>query len=276
MQEVKPIVRSAFRIIVVVLTFVFFAQKIVFINADLGRHLENGKVFLQHFRIISTNYYSFTEPDFPVINHHWGSGVLFYLVYQAFGFDGLSIFYCLLSALTVLLFYLIAEKRSNSYLAFLFFMLCIPLIAERVEIRPEVFSLLFLALYVFMFEKYKKGNLPFRALLYVIPFIQLLWVNLHIFFAMGLLLILIYGISDFLNAKKGTMKNYSLLLGFSGLACLLNPSGLSGALTPLTIFHNYAYMIAENQSITFMQERFADPVYLHSEGGRGRVSDGSI
>jgi len=263
--EVNPGIRIFLMLIVAIVTFVFFAQKIVFINADLGRHLENGKVFLEQHKVISTNFYSYTEPDFPVINHHWGSGVLLYIIYKSMGFQGISLFYCLISVITVLLFYSVAEKRSHSYLVFFFFMICIPLIANRVEIRPEMFSMFLLGLYVFLLEKYKSGALSYKKLLIILPLLQLLWVNLHIFFVMGLMLIVIYGISEWLNKKENVVKNYSLLLAVSAVVCLLNPAGLMGALTPLTIFTNYAYMIAENQSIAFMQNRFGTLDYVHFE-----------
>ena len=55
----------------------FFAQKIILVNADLGRHITNGRLFIENGVLISTNFYSYTEPDSPTINHHWGTGVIF-------------------------------------------------------------------------------------------------------------------------------------------------------------------------------------------------------
>jgi len=41
----------------------------------LGRHIKNGELVLNgDFGILKSNFYSYTEPDFPVINHHWGGG----------------------------------------------------------------------------------------------------------------------------------------------------------------------------------------------------------
>jgi hypothetical protein len=56
-----------------------------------------------------------------------------------------------------------------------------------------------------------------------------------------------------------------LLLASTILACVVNPFGIRGALAPLTIFKEYGYMIAENQSVIFMQRRFHSPVYLYFE-----------
>jgi len=262
---VKPAMRLFLNALVLIISFLFFAKKIVFVNADLGRHLKNGEVILNTGKVISTNYYSFTESDFPVINHHWGSGVLFYLIQKMFGFSGLSFIYCLLSAITVFLFYKIAESKSHTYFAFLFFMLCIPLITIRTEVRPEGFSLLMMALYTFLLELFLSQKISNKILLIVLPLLQLLWVNLHIFFVMGLIIIGVYTIYIWLIRKKGGAKQMGLLLGLSLLACFINPSGINGVLTPLTIFKNYSYMVAENQSIFFMQNRFGSSIYLHYE-----------
>jgi len=182
-----------------------------------------------------------------------------------FGFSGLSFIYCLLSAITVFLFYKIAESKSHTYFAFLFFMLCIPLITIRTEVRPEGFSLLMMALYTFLLELFLSQKISNKILLIVLPLLQLLWVNLHIFFVMGLIIIGVYTIYIWLIRKKGGAKQMGLLLGLSLLACFINPSGINGVLTPLTIFKNYSYMVAENQSIFFMQNRFGSSIYLHYE-----------
>ena len=65
------------------------AAKIDLVTADLGRHLQNGKwVVENHFNLseknspIHENFYSYTNQDFPVVNHHWGSGVIFYWIYK--------------------------------------------------------------------------------------------------------------------------------------------------------------------------------------------------
>ncbi|MBU2068241.1 hypothetical protein KKE13_01515, partial [Patescibacteria group bacterium] len=69
----------------------FFMYKIDLTVVDLGRHIINGQMILAgQFGILDTNFYSYTEPDFSVINHHWGGGVIFYLIWKVFGFAGLS------------------------------------------------------------------------------------------------------------------------------------------------------------------------------------------
>lgn len=263
----------------------FYAQKINLTTADLGRHIKNGEVFFKGLRPISTNFYSYTQPDRPTINHHWGAGVIFYLLWRWIGFKGISIFYIFLHLFTFFLFFRIAEKKSNFTLALLFSVLSLPLITNRTEIRPEGFSYLMLGIYFYLLNSRSlrgdetsssviarggstRSNLFFqRKTLWVIPILQILWVNLHIFFIMGPFLIGIFLVGSWISTKdKGLMKQYTVLLFGTIAACFINPFGLKGALTPLTIFKEYGYMIVENQSVIFMQNRFPhNPVYFHFE-----------
>ena len=73
------------------LTF-FLLSKIDLTTSDLGRHIKNGEIILKEKRVFQTNYYSYTHPNFYSPNHHWGSGVVFFLIYKFFGFKGLSFF----------------------------------------------------------------------------------------------------------------------------------------------------------------------------------------
>jgi len=93
----------------------FLAHRISLHTADLGRHLKNGEVFFRTFDTISTNYYSYTWPDHPAINHHWGSGVLFHAVWIATGFIGLHLFFITLSLATFLLMFLFVRRRFGLY-----------------------------------------------------------------------------------------------------------------------------------------------------------------
>ena len=59
---------------------------------DMARHIKNGQLILQgHWDILFKNVYSFTLPDQAFVNHHWFSGVIFYLLHLMVGWDGLVI-----------------------------------------------------------------------------------------------------------------------------------------------------------------------------------------
>lgn len=247
----------------------FFVHKIFFINADLGRHIKNGEIVFSDFTafriLLTTNYYSYTEPGFPLVNHHWGSGVIFYIIWKLFGFTGLSLFQVFLNVATAFIFFKIAEKKSDFIYAFFFFIISIPLITGRTEIRPEAFSYFLTGIFYYFLTLYSEEKISFRKILFILFPLQLLWANLHIFFVLGIFLTGVFWIDSLLN-KKYLAKKFSTLMVAEVIICMANPNGIKGFLEPFMILREYGYMIAENQSLFFMQKRFPENMmYYHFE-----------
>ena len=230
---------------------VFLAQPVNLVSTDLGRHIENGRYFLETHKIPDTNLYSYTYPDVPFINHHWGSGVIFYLIWEVAGLSGLSFLYIALSLLTFGLLFLEAKKIAGLPLATLSAVLVIPLIGERTEIRPEVFSYLFAAIYFILLWKFQKGELK-KWILFTLLVLGLLWVNLHIYFIFGLGLIGLFLLNTLREKDWSKFWTLFLILILTTGASLINPFGLKAVLYPLNIFRNYGYRVLENQSVSFL------------------------
>ena len=249
-----------------VLLALSFTQKISFTTADLGRHLKNGEIFFQRHQPIVTNFYSFTEPDFPAINHHWLTGVVFFLVHQMSGFEGLSVFYTFIFLLAFYFFFETARKKSNFYYALFFSLVSVPLILCRREIRPEGLTCLWMGFYFWLLYRVKRKKTGY-GLLWLLPLCQIVWVNSHILFFLGIMMVWVFVLDAWINEKDKDIRRRYLALGIAVIAaCFLNPFGLNGVLTPLTIFREYGYMIAENQSVFFMQKRFPqNPLYWQFE-----------
>ena len=229
----------------------FFIKPINLLTADLGRHLKNGEVFVNSWQALSTNLYSYTEPAFPVITHHWGSGVLFYIAFFVAGFNGVHILFALVMGAAVLFTFLTARRMTSFYLALFLSLLAIPLLRTRLEVRPEAFSYLFVAIFIYLFEKYRKGDITIKNLLFILLPIQLLWVNFHIFFVLGIFISFVY------------LRSINVL--YFVLVSLINPFGIRGLLEPFNIFQEYGYQIIENQTIFFMHKRFPRFIYFYFE-----------
>ena len=232
---------------------VFLAKKVDLTTADLGRHIENGKIIVNSilyphptfpsstdakamadkegeegeqrgtsifttnpssradksarygasYKLLITNYYSYTLPDQPFVNHHWLSGVVFYLIYQITGFVGLSWFYILLGCATLWLFFDVARRKSNLFIASVITIALMPLLASRTEVRPEMITYFFTGVFLWVllgFRLFNKNILTSPAPLghpphawgggvMLLPLVMLLWVNLHIGFVFGFLVL---------------------------------------------------------------------------------------
>ncbi len=247
--------------------FTGITNYILFYTADLGRHLTNGRLILeawtQNFDLaqaspLYTNFYSYTETFFPTINHHWLTGVIYYWFHGLFDFEGLNVLNAGSSALAFLLIFLSARKLSSTGFAVFASLLCVPLFVIRKEIRPEIFTNLFLAIDFYLLVLYSRQELSFKKLLPAILFIQILWVNCHLFFVFGFFLIGLF----FIEQRK---KEY-IYLGFAAvLVSLLNPSLGLGLMEPFAIFREYGYDLLENQTIFFMISRFPKTI-IYSYG----------
>ncbi len=246
-----------------------FGDPIRLVTADLGRHLKNGELLLAgEHDVLTRNYYSYTQPDFPFINHHWGSGVLFYLIYKHLGgFPALSFFYIGILLLTFFFFFRLAEKFSNFSFAFFFAVVALPIFTDRLEIRPEGISVLLIGVYLYLLFLYRERKISFGGLAWVIAGLQIVWVNTHLFFFMGGVMVAVYFFDAWLSRRDTAMMRELFFLGLLvGAASLINPAGLQGALVPLNILKEYGYRLAENQTVFFMQKRFGhDPKYLYFE-----------
>lgn len=251
------------------LLFLFLAQKINLPAADLGRHIKNGEVLLHadqynisRSALLHTNFFSYTHPGFPFINHHWGYGIIAYLTYALFGWTGLSLAYILTLVVAFLILFLLTTPKAPLYASIPISLFLIPLIAERSEIRPEGMSYLFIALFLYILIRYSQDKLK-QTYLYILPLLSVFWINIHIYAVFGALIVGAFLCEALV--RRDTVKTYAYIkvLALCSVALLISPYSLEGALYPFKIFTNYGYLVAENQSIPFLQRiNFKNPNFL--------------
>lgn len=247
-------------------------------DQDLGRHLKLGEIILQTKTVPLTNLFSYTYPDFPFINSHWLFEVLTFLGQQAIGLQTLLI----LKVATILLAVWLVLKTipKNQYLLLPIGFLFLHTLRERPDFRPEVLSFLFTAFTLFILEKFlvlkqtssDRGTfVTGTKLIFLLPIIQLTWVNTHIYFMLGLFLQAIYlahlGYQNLrLHPKGAKLKFLTIIFLLSVTTSLINPSGLKGFLNPLTFNQNYGYTIVENQTMFLLESiNFRDPNFLFAK-----------
>ncbi|MSU75393.1 MAG: hypothetical protein EXS55_02690 [Candidatus Magasanikbacteria bacterium] len=235
--------------------YIFFLAHPIFLTpADIGRHITNGRLLVttslaEWGPLLHTNFYSYTFSEAPFINHHWGSGLIFYAIWKIGGFVGISILGLILNIIAFLLSFDLARRLGGWRLATLLGFLVIPLLAERAEVRPELFSYIFILLFVWLIMGVRDGRLK-KNTLYILPIIELLWVNLHIYFFLGFVVVGAFWIETFLRRehreKRGLLTTVGLLMVLGGA---INPALLRGFFYPFQIFNNYGLPVSENQSV---------------------------
>ena len=279
---------SKFTKLEIIIFILFFSLLAVFlihnfdsIGQDIGRHLKIGEIIWQTKEVPKTNLFSFTEPDFPFTNHHWLSEVIFYGIYGWFGFTGLILLKVVFFLAAFLLLFFIAKKYATFWPIVISFLFSIFIFIERTEVRPEIFSFAILAFFLFgLFKAKHEQNYKY---LWFLPIAQLFWVNLHIYFFIGPVLMLSFLVDQLINLKNKQV-NRSLsqfdgeesgarkrpihlfvdlsirrtltVLCLVFIVTIFNPNGIQGALLPFNILKEYGYSIVENQTLAFLANFF--------------------
>jgi hypothetical protein len=239
---------------VIILLFIFLGLFLIHnlesINQDIGRHLKSGQIIWESKSIYKTNLFSFTEPDHPFINHHWLSEVVFFLLHGWVGLKGLIVFKVLVISAAFALVCLAVRRKTGLWPLLLAMPLGILVLIARTDVRPEIFSYLFFAFFLWAIFKAKLEN-NYRWL-YTLPIVEVLWVNMHIYFILGPILLSLFLIDQLVHRGHNATVVKALLL--TSAATLLNPNWLQGALLPFHILTNYGYTIVENQSTSFLRD----------------------
>ena len=241
-------------IALVALYAVWLLFPITIITADIGRHVMDGRVLLGHSEwwraLLTTNFYSASNPDFPAINHHWAAGIFYTVILSAFGWSGLHLFSIALGCAAFALILDISRRLSNWWIALFIGLSLLPVIAYRLEVRPEFMGYALLGIAYWTLHRVAREGASIR-LLWLLPPLIVLWVNIHASFPVGLALIGLFTVDTLLRRDPHT-KMFAAVLGVSVLATLLNPAGIRGALYPLSILHDPGYAVLENQSMFFL------------------------
>ncbi|MCL4378904.1 MAG: hypothetical protein M1409_11135 [Actinobacteria bacterium] len=224
------------------------------INQDLGRHLKTGQIILETGHVPKTNTFSFTEPDHVFINHHWLSEVGFYLISLFSGLKSLIIFKSIVFTLIFLILFWSLPPNIKPVYFMASSLVFMPVLLSRGDVRPEIFSYLFLVIFIFAILRAKYRN-EYKWL-WALPIVELLWVNCHIYFPVGIGLLFLFFIDRWVSIRKlsdSVVKKIGYILGLSMVTTLINPNFIKGAIEPFTIMGNYGYSVLENQTLFFIK-----------------------
>jgi hypothetical protein len=202
------------------------------LDPDMWWHLRTGEFILQN-GIPAQDVFTFTVPQNAWVTHEWLSQLIMWLVYLAGGLPGLILFFAALIAWTYWLLYLACAGRP--YLPAFIVLLAAITSAIVWGVRPQIFNLLFTAVFVLIVERVKDGKWRPRTLWWL-PLLTLIWANLHSGYLLGVVLLGTYAVGDLAQRWLATPTERTLaqpaifqLFGVtiaSFLAAAVNPSGI--------------------------------------------------
>lgn len=231
-------------------------------DGDTGYHIRTGDLILQTWQVPSRDPYSFHHPPLPWTAHEWLSEIVMAIVFNSVGLTGIVIFFAVLLAFTHWLLYQSLRSRSKDiFLCAIVTLLATAASSSHWLARPHVFSLLFTIIWCHCLDRFQYRNQ--RTLIYL-PFLMLVWVNLHGGFMIGLVFLAIYLSGNIFfalgNGSKSSEhidKAKRLALAFIAtlVACLINPNGAEILWFPFRVTSDRFIM---DRVIEFLSPNFHD------------------
>ena len=248
MEKVKNFEKINFYIFVFVLILALsFANPSI--NSDMWARLLQGSFVLQTGNVMFSDPFSYPQTHLW-IDHEWGSGVVFEIVKNHFGYMGLISLKAILLFFTFVLIFKIINLRktvNTKLYNFLFFFFVINSMETILltGVRCHCFTFLFFALFLYILE-FVRIKQNYKPLIFL-PIIMIPWANMHGGSVSAVGLLLIYTIGEFLNKKP--FKNYLYALIGVCPAFFINPYGVDYIKFLLHATTMSRTMIAEWQNI---------------------------
>lgn len=209
------------------------------IDTDLWWHLRTGEYILAHLNVPTSDFYSFTFAGRPWTDHEWLTEVIFTLTYRLAGLWGPIVLCAVVLVATYALVYrtLVVLHVNRIFAAFLVFVAIVPASITWGP-RPQMFSLLFLALFGLVLHQSNPSGKG-RAL-WILPPLMVLWANLHGGWVLGLVLIGCFFAGRILDRWSGEpettwlgVRQCGIVLVVTALVTAINPDGVREVLYPL-------------------------------------------
>jgi hypothetical protein len=231
-------VRAADLLVLLGFLALTFALGVFHLNdTDFWWHLRTGDLIRLHGRVPQTDWYTYTVPNNAWIDLHWGFEVLLSWGYAHGGVVTLNLAKCAITTLAV--FLLISARRRDWpwWAMVLAWLPAVFVLGGRMYVRPETLSLLYIAIYMAVIFRWNQ----FPWLAFLLPAVQVLWVNTQGLFVFGPAL-LVCGLIDaalrpgaFSPQRKRWWRTILSAAVLVGVACLVNPYGVRGALFPIEL-----------------------------------------
>jgi hypothetical protein len=202
-------------------------------DPDFWWHLRTGQWMVETHSIPHADPFSFTNVGKAWIAHEWLSELVIYGLYRLGGFPLLILTFA--TIITTSFYFVYRVSPGKPYFAGFALILGVIATAPTWGVRPQMLSLFFSSLFLFLLDRYSEK----RTIKWILPLplLAVVWINLHAGFALGMGIVAVYLGSDFLEwlwslMTGGGNKRYfrdllplAAIIATCGLAVLANPNG---------------------------------------------------
>ena len=181
-------------ILVVTMLLVFLMASRSPLDTDMWWHLRSGQIMVETGKPLLTDVFSYTRAGMEWTNHSWLGQIILFEIYQIAGWAGLSSLMGLIAVLIAWLIWL--QIPGGAFTRAAFVLLASIVSAPLWTPRPQLFSLLFLAVLVWLVNHWlHRGG---RSIWWVLP-LFVLWSNIHGGFVLGIIFLITTAAGIFLD-----------------------------------------------------------------------------
>jgi hypothetical protein len=215
-------------------------------DSDVWWHVRAGQWIWANRSVPALDPFTFASAGRVWIDLHWLFQLILAGAHAAGGVRGMILMTSGVCAAVIGIGIAAPDGRRSLPAAEACWLPALAAMSARFDPRPEVLSMLLVAAYLAILPRTDRRP----ALAWLLPILQVLWVNAHALFVLGPVIFGAFLIDRLVSpprhaqaaGEQGALHSRSLGLHHVGalvaviLACLVNPYGLSGALFPLELF----------------------------------------
>jgi hypothetical protein len=194
---------------------------------DVWWHLRSGQLVLQNHAVPRVDVFTYTNAGRPWIDLYWFYQIVITLLYRMGGASALVVMKALAGVALVASTLWARPRKAVLWPAVVFWIPGLVVLSGRLNERPELFTLLLLAGFLLVLGQAREQ--PRR--LWLLPALQILWVNCHGYFPLGPLLLAAYAADLAWQRLRHQEIPAGLARTLAGvgpavlLACFINPYG---------------------------------------------------
>ncbi len=236
-------------------------------DADTLLHVHTGQWILEHARVPTVDFYSYTAAGKPWLSTEWLGEVIYAVAFNLAGWRGVAIVGIAACAAIVgiLCFYLLQHLRFT--IAVGWAVAAAAATSPHFIARPHILSYVILAIWIInLIDAYDDEKPDIPRLVILAP-LMILWANIHGSFTFGLTLLYIFTAfclyNYFLQRDYAKCRRLAIVAGTVTLCSFLTPYGMLPILmtTKLVSMRFATSYIIEWQTPNFQQSLYR-PIYL--------------
>ena len=224
-------------LVAVFLGLVFLLGVFPLKDTDFWWHLKAGDMIRQAGWVPTVDTLTFGAQGHRWVDLHWVFQLLISFGFERFGVVGLNVAKCLITCGAVLLLITSGRHEWPAWATLLAWMPALLVLSGRMYIRPETLTLLYLATDVAILARWDRR--PWLA--FLLPVVQICWVNTQGLFVFGPFLVGVALLDAatrrgaFAPERRRWWRIALSAAALTGVACLINPYGLAGAVYPIEL-----------------------------------------